>query len=78
MTGMDIDQLDTAPNVGLRRGGDAAQAAARIEFTAADHRAVPVEGDLAGQFTRDVPLPRRRRGRSRLFRGGPLVRQPTR
>jgi hypothetical protein len=35
MPGVDIDQLDTAPNAGLRRGGDAAQAAARIEFTAA-------------------------------------------
>jgi hypothetical protein len=30
MPGVDIDQLDTAPNAGLRRGGDAAQAAARI------------------------------------------------
>jgi hypothetical protein len=40
-----------------------------------DQVAVLAEGDLAGQFTRDVPLPRRRRGWSRLFRGGPLVRQ---
>jgi bifunctional DNase/RNase len=40
--------------------------------------AVPAQGDLVGQFTRDVPLPRRRRRLSRLVRGGPLVRQPPR
>jgi hypothetical protein len=40
--------------------------------------AVPAEGDLAGQFTRNVPLPRRRRGLSRLVGGRKLVRQPAR
>jgi bifunctional DNase/RNase len=111
MTGVDIDQLDTALTAGPRRGGGTAQAAARIEFTTAgtaeprqmpvrigyalamaaatgapvrvadqlmEQLAVPAEGDLAAQFTRDVPLPRRRRGWSRLFRGAPLVRKPAR
>jgi hypothetical protein len=42
-----------------------------------DHLAVPAQDDLVDQFTRDVPLPRRR-GLSRLVRRGPLVRQPAR
>jgi hypothetical protein len=107
MTGVDIDELDTALTTGPRRGRDAAQATAGIEFTAAgtaepkqmtvrigyalamaaatgvpirvgdqlmDRLAVPAHSDLVGQFTKDVPLPRRHRGLSRLFRGGPLVR----
>jgi len=39
--------------------------------------AVPAQDDLAGQFTRGVPLPRRprrRRGWPRLFRGHPQAR----
>jgi Domain of unknown function (DUF151) len=111
VTGVDIDELDTALTTGPRRGRDAAQAAARIEFTAAgtaepgqmpvrigyalamaaatgapirvadqlmDQLAVPAEDDLAGQFTRDVPLPRPPRGLSRLVHGRKLVRQPAR
>jgi bifunctional DNase/RNase len=107
VTGVDIDELDTALTTGPRRGRDAPQAAARIEFTAAgtaepkqmtarigyalamaaatgapirvadrlmDQLAVPVQGDLVGQFTRDVPLPRRPRGLSRLFRRHPPAR----
>ena len=106
VTGVDIDELDTALTTGPRRGRDAAQAIARIEFTAAgtaerrqmtvrigyalamaaatgapvrvadqlmDQLAVPAEGDLVVQFTRDVLLPKRRRGLSRLFRGHPPV-----
>ncbi|MGH3235898.1 MAG: hypothetical protein ACRDOH_22120 [Streptosporangiaceae bacterium] len=111
VTGVDIDELDPALTTGPRPGRQAAQATARIEFTAAgtaeprqmtvrigyalamaaatgaplrvddqlmDQLAVPAEGDLVDQFTRDVPLPRRHRGLSRLVRRGPLVRQPTR
>jgi bifunctional DNase/RNase len=111
VTGVDIDELDPVLTTGPRRGRDAAQAAARIEFTAAgtaepkqmtvrigyalamaaatgapirmadqvmDQLAVPAQDDLVGQFTRDVPLPRRHRHLSRLVRRGPLVRQPTR
>lgn len=111
MTGVDIDELDTALTTGPRRGRDAAQATARIEFTAAgsaepkqmtarigyalamaaatappirvpdqlmDRLAVPVQDDPVSQFTRDVPVPRRPRGLSRLFHKGPLVRQPAR
>jgi hypothetical protein len=37
--------------------------------------AVPAQGDLVDQFTRDVPLPRRRRG---LLRRHPPVRMATR
>jgi hypothetical protein len=44
----------------------------RVADQLMDQLAVPAEGDLAAQFTRHVPLPRRR-GWSRLFRGGPLV-----
>jgi hypothetical protein len=50
----------------------------RVAGQLMDQGAVPAQDDLVGQFTRDVPLPRRRRGLSRLVRGGPLVRQPTR
>jgi hypothetical protein len=39
-----------------------------------DQLAVPGQDDLVGQFTRDVPLPRRRRGLSRLLRRLPPVR----
>jgi bifunctional DNase/RNase len=107
VTGVDIDELDTALTTGPRRGRDAPQATARIEFTAAgsaepkqmtarigyalalaaatgapiqvadqlmDRLAVPAQDDLVGQFTRDVPLPRRRRGWSRLFREHPPAR----
>lgn len=111
VTGVDIDELDPALTTGPRRGHDTAQAAARIQFTAAgtaepkqmtvrigyalalaaatsapirvadqlmDQLAVPTQSDLVDQFTRDVPLPRPRRGLTRLVRRGPLVRQPTR
>jgi hypothetical protein len=109
VTGVDIDELDTALTAGPRGWRDAAQATARIEFTAAgtaeprqmtvrigyalamaaatgalvrvadqlmDQLGVPAQGDLVGQFTRDVPLPRRHRGLSRLVRRGPRGRQP--
>jgi hypothetical protein len=46
----------------------------RVANPLMDQRAVPAQGDLVGQFTRDVPLPRRRRGLSRLFRGHSPVR----
>jgi hypothetical protein len=36
-----------------------------------DQLAVSAQGDLVDQFTRDVSLPRRRRGLLRLFRGHP-------
>jgi hypothetical protein len=101
VTGVDIDELDTALTTWPRRGHATPQAAARIEFTAAGAAeprqvpvrigyalamaavidapiwvadqlmgklAVPAQGDLVDQFTRDVPLPGRRRGLSRLFR----------
>jgi hypothetical protein len=107
LTGVDIDELDTALTTGPRQGRDTAQATARIEFTAAgtaeprqmtvrigyalamaaatgapvrvasqltDQLAAPAQGDLVGQFTSGVPLPRRRRGLSRLFRRHPPVR----
>ena len=41
----------------------------RVADELMDQFAVPAEGDLTGQFTRDVPLPPRRRGWSRLFGG---------
>ena len=89
VTGVDIDELDAALTTGPQHGRDLAQAAARIEFTAAgtaeprqlpvrigyalalaaatgapvrvadqlmDQLAVPAQGDLVDQFTRDVPL----------------------
>ena len=43
-----------------------------------DQLAVPVQGDLVDQFTRDVPLPRPPRGLSRLVHGRKLVRHPAR
>ena len=102
VTGVDIDELDTALTTGPRHGRDLARAAARIEFTAAgtaeprqlpvpigyalamaaatgapvrvadqlmDQFAVPAQGDLVDQFTRDVSLPRRRRGLRRRSTG---------
>jgi bifunctional DNase/RNase len=107
VTGVDIDELDPALTTGPRRGRDSAQAAARIEFTAAgtaepkqltvrigyalamaaatsapirvadqlmDQLAVPAQSDLVDQFTRDVPLPRRHRGLSRLVHRSQLAR----
>ncbi|HYB17394.1 MAG TPA: hypothetical protein VEF71_18255, partial [Streptosporangiaceae bacterium] len=56
----------------------AAGAPVRVADQLMDQLAVPAESDLAGQFTRDVPLPRRRRGLSRLVAGRKLVRQPAR
>ena len=111
VTGVDIDELDPALTTGPRRGHPAAQAAARIGFTATgtaeprqmmvrigyalamaaatgapvrvaaplmDQLAVPVQGDMADQFTRDVPLPRPPRGLSRLVHGRKMARHPTR
>ena len=111
VTGVDIDDLDPALTTGPQHGRDLAQAAARIEFTAAgatepgqmpvrigyalamaaatgapvrmadnlmDRLAVPAQSDLAGQFTRDVPLPRHRRHWPRLLRRHPPVRMATR
>ena len=46
----------------------------RVADQLMDQLAVPAQGDLVGQFTRDVPLPRRRRGLPRLFRGHPTIR----
>ena len=43
-----------------------------------DQLAVPAQGDLVDQFTRDVPLPQRRRGLPRLLRRHPPVRMATR
>jgi bifunctional DNase/RNase len=50
----------------------------RLADQLTDQLAVPAQGDLVAQFTKDVPVPRRRHGLSRLLRGGPLVRQPAR
>jgi bifunctional DNase/RNase len=50
----------------------------RVADQLMDQFAAPAQDDLTGQFTRDVPLPRPRRGLSRLVRRGPLVRQPAR
>ena len=47
----------------------AAGAPVRVADELMDRLAVPAQGDLVDQFTRDVALPRRRRGLSRLFRG---------
>jgi hypothetical protein len=107
LTGVRIDELDSALTAGPRRGHDSLEATAQIEFTAAgtaeprqmpvrigyalamaaatdapvrvadelmDQLAVPAEADLAGQFTRGVPLPRRRRGLSRLLHRHPPAR----
>ena len=47
----------------------------RVAGPLMDQLAVPAQGDLAGQLTRDVPPPRRRRGLlSRLFRRHSPVR----
>jgi hypothetical protein len=40
----------------------------RVAGQPMDRLAVPAHDDLAAQFTEHVPLPRRRRGLSRLFR----------
>ena len=50
----------------------------RVADQLMDQLAVPAQSDLVGQFTRDVPLPRRRRGWSRLLRGHSPVRPATR
>jgi hypothetical protein len=50
----------------------------RVADQLMDQLAVPAQDDLVGQFTRDVPLPRPRRGLSRLVHGRKLVRQPAR
>jgi hypothetical protein len=52
----------------------AAGAPIRVADQLMDQRAVPAQGDLVDQFTRDVPLPRHRRGLRRLFRGHPQAR----
>jgi hypothetical protein len=46
----------------------------RVADQLMDQLAVPGQDDLVGQFTRDVPVPRRRRGLSRLFRRHQPVR----
>ena len=46
----------------------------RVADQLMDQLAVPAQGDLVGQFTRDVPLPRRRHGLSHLVRGHRPVR----
>jgi hypothetical protein len=50
----------------------------RVADQLMDQLAVPAQGDLVDQFTRDVALPRRRRGLFRLFRGHPQVRPAAR
>jgi hypothetical protein len=50
----------------------AAGAPVRVADQLMDRLAVPAQGDLVDQFTRDVALPRRRRGLPRLFRGHPF------
>ena len=50
----------------------------RVADQLMDQIAVPTQGDLVGQFTKNVPLPRRRRGLPRLFRGHSPVRPATR
>jgi bifunctional DNase/RNase len=50
----------------------------RVADQLMDQLAVPAQGDLVDQFTRDVPPPRRRRGLFRLFRGHPQVRMAAR
>jgi hypothetical protein len=45
----------------------------RVPDELMDRLAVPAQDDLVAQFTRDVPLPRRRRrGLPRLFRSRPV------
>jgi hypothetical protein len=67
----------------LRRPRVPAMAAAtgapvRVADELMDQLAVPAQADLVDQFTRGVPLPRRRRGLSRLLRGHPPVREAAR
>ena len=50
----------------------------RIADQLMDRLAVPAQGDLAAQFTRDVPMPRHRRHWPRLLRRHPPVRTATR
>jgi bifunctional DNase/RNase len=50
----------------------------RIADQLMDQLAVAAQDDLVDQFTRDVPLPPRRRGLLRLRRGHPRVRMATR
>jgi hypothetical protein len=50
----------------------------RIADQLMDRLAVPAQGDLAAQFTRDVPMPRHRRHWPRLLRRHPPVRMATR
>ena len=46
----------------------------RVTDQLMDRLAVPAQDDLAGQFTRDVPLPRHRRRWPRLLRRARPVR----
>jgi hypothetical protein len=46
----------------------------RVADQLMDRLAVAAQGDLANQFTRDIPLPRRRRRLPHLFRGHPQAR----
>lgn len=50
----------------------------RVADQLMDQFAAPAQDDLTGQFTKNVPLPRRRRGLSRLVGGRKLVRRPAR
>ena len=50
----------------------------RIADNLMDRLAVPAQGDLAAQFSRDVPVPRHRRHWPRLLRRHPPVRMATR
>jgi len=50
----------------------------RVADQLMDQLAVPAQDDLVDQFTRDVPLPKQRRGLLRLFRGHPQVRPAAR
>jgi hypothetical protein len=52
----------------------AADAPVRVADRLMDQFAVSAQGDLANQFTKDVPLPRRHRRLPRLFRGLPQAR----
>jgi hypothetical protein len=47
----------------------ATEAPIRVADQLMNQLAVPAQGDLVAQFTKDVALPRRRRGLSRLLRG---------
>ena len=84
------DTAQATARIGFTAAGEARQMPVRIGYALAmatatgapvrvadqlmDRLAAPAQGDLVGQFTRDVPLPRRRRGLSRLVRGHPPVR----